>query len=295
MTEIGVIILTKNEELHIRRCLDSLSSAYKVFVVDSGSTDNTVAILENSNVRWVHRRWVSYSDQMNWAIKNFPYNVDWFLRLDADEYLTDTSALNKATKSADESISGLLVRRNLFFEGYCLKYGGINPMWHLRIWRKGYARCESRWMDEHMVLEEGDYDRCYLSINDDNKNGLDWWLTKHVGYALRESMDLVISHYANNKKENLKSDAKARRKLKTIYGKLPPFFRSILYFIYRYLILGGFRDGKIGLKFHILQGLWYRIVVDFFVVDILKHSNNLAEAADYVEKKYGKNLLFYHK
>ncbi|MDG1190203.1 MAG: glycosyltransferase family 2 protein [Flavobacteriales bacterium] len=295
MNEIGVIILTKNEELHIKRCVESLQNRFKIFVVDSGSTDNTKHFLNEMNIHWVEREWVSYSDQFNWAIANFPFQVEWLFRLDADEYVDDALKLQASVTEIGKSVSGLLIQRHLRFQGRVIRYGGVNPMLHLRLWRAGTARCESKWMDEHIVLNHGYIRQIGVNIVDDNRNGLDWWLSKHVGYALRESMDMVIIHFLGSQHEELKADAKVKRNFKTWYSKLPPYYRSFLYFAYRYFYRGGFRDGKIGLRFHLLQGLWYRLMVDSLVVEILSESTSLNDAERYVMDKFGKDLLYYQR
>ena len=90
MLDLSVIILTYNEELHIRRCLENVCPiAKKVFVVDSPSTDGTVAICnEFENVEVVvHKYPGNQAEQFNWALDNLKIETEWILRLDADEYL----------------------------------------------------------------------------------------------------------------------------------------------------------------------------------------------------------------
>ena len=88
--DITAIILTYNEEMHIRRCLENVCPiAKKVFVIDSPSTDNTVAICnEFDNVEVVvHKYPGNQAEQFNWALDNVKIDTEWILRLDADEYL----------------------------------------------------------------------------------------------------------------------------------------------------------------------------------------------------------------
>lgn len=91
MLDITVIILTYNEEIHIRRCLENISSfAKKIFVIDSFSIDRTVEIArEYGNVTVLQNNWVNYATQFNWALQQANIQTKWVLRLDADEYLTE--------------------------------------------------------------------------------------------------------------------------------------------------------------------------------------------------------------
>ena len=91
MLDISVIILTFNEEIHIKRCLDRISSDVKeVFIIDSYSTDRTLEIAKRyANVNILQNKWVNHAVQFNWALENAPISTKWVLRLDADEYLTE--------------------------------------------------------------------------------------------------------------------------------------------------------------------------------------------------------------
>lgn len=87
---LTTIILTYNEELHIRRCLENVCPfSKKVYVIDSPSTDRTAEICrEFPNVEVVaHQYPGNQADQFNWALDNCEIDTEWVLRIDADEYL----------------------------------------------------------------------------------------------------------------------------------------------------------------------------------------------------------------
>ena len=90
MLDLSVIILTYNEEIHIRRCIENIKSIAKdVFVVDSFSTDRTLDIAKSLGAKVYQNKWENnYAKQFNWALGNLPIQTKWILRLDADEYLT---------------------------------------------------------------------------------------------------------------------------------------------------------------------------------------------------------------
>ena len=99
MTDISIIILTKNEKLHIKRCLEKLAplEARQIFVVDCFSDDGTQEIVESfgsveraerGEIEVIEHEWPGlYAKQFNWALDNLPIKGTWVLRLDADEYL----------------------------------------------------------------------------------------------------------------------------------------------------------------------------------------------------------------
>ena len=91
---ISAIILTYNEEIHIRRCIENLLSvAEKIFVIDCFSTDATINICkEYKQVHVIQHEWPgNQAEQFNWALNNCPVKTEWILRLDADEYLMPES------------------------------------------------------------------------------------------------------------------------------------------------------------------------------------------------------------
>ena len=146
-------------------------------------------------------------------------------------------------------------------------------MWVTRVWRNGSARCEARWMDEHMVLNYGGIARLSGAIIDENLNSLTWWTQKHNGYASREAVDLLDVKYglglADGKSEGLNGQARIKRWLKNhVYSQLPLGVRPWLYFLYRSVFRLGFLDGSRGMLFHTLQGLWYRELVDAKVTEV---------------------------
>ena len=80
MLNISVIILTYNEELHIRRCIENvLSIAKDIFIVDSFSTDNTLGIAKKySNVHVLQNKWENnYAKQFNWGLEHAPIHTQW--------------------------------------------------------------------------------------------------------------------------------------------------------------------------------------------------------------------------
>lgn len=89
-TDLAVIILQKNEKLHIKRCWEKLAplAPRQIFVVDCFSTDGSDKIASEMGATVVYREWPgNHAQQFNWALDNLPIKTTWILRLDADEYL----------------------------------------------------------------------------------------------------------------------------------------------------------------------------------------------------------------
>lgn len=295
MLDLSVIILTLNEEIHIKRCIESIRNiAEDVFIVDCFSTDKTTEIAASLAAKVFQNKWESsYARQFNWALDNLPIKTKWVLRLDADEYLTPElqKEIDEKLPCLSKDINGVIIPLRRIFLNRIIKYGN-NKIKLLRLFKYKKAICEQRWMDEHIVLLEGSSVEFENDFVDHNLNNLSWWISKHNGYAIREAIDLldiefnlISKDYINTK---LVGQAKEKREKKLKYAKQPLFVRSFLYFIYRYIFKLGFLEGKEGFLWHFLQGWWYRTLVDAIIFEIkMKCGKDKEKIKDYIFKEYG--------
>ncbi len=277
MLDLTAIILTYNEEIHIRRCLDRICPLAKyVFVIDSFSTDKTVEIASAySNVTILQNKWVNYATQFNWALRNAPIKTEWVLRLDADEYLTDELKVELRERLPDlqPEYTGIVFPLRRVFLGKTIKRG-MNQVKLLRMFRHGMAESETRQMDEHIQLSKGQAIEFKHEFADDNLNDLSWWTRKHVSYAIREAVDLLDIELGltgaaeTDDNKHISAQALAKRMKKHKYARQPLFWRAFAYFCYRYFFKLGFTEGKEGFLWHFLQGWWYRTLVDAKIYEI---------------------------
>ena len=265
MSYLSVIILTKDEEKNLPSALASLRGLdAKCFIVDSGSQDRTVEIAKEAGCLIAVHEFVNYAQQLNWAIDNLPINTEWVMRLDADERLMPELAeeLKKTLCDPLLKANGIVIKRRNFFWGRWIRFGGYYPIWLLRIWRRGTARCENRHMDEHMVLDNGSLLYLKNDFIDENQKGLTFWTNKHNGYSSREAMDMLAPEAHIDRDRTAGQASRKRFWKERIYANSPKFLRAFLYWFFRYFLLLGFLDGLPGLVFHFLQGFWYRFLVD---------------------------------
>ena len=268
---LSVIILTLNEEANLPAALCSLRGLQaEICVVDSGSTDRTLAIARAAGCRVFEHAFESQAQQLNWTLATLPIGTQWVMRLDADERLTPELAQELADRlpALPDNVTGLLIKRRVYFWGQWIRHGGYYPTWLLRIWRHGRAHCEQRWMDEHMIVNGGRTLRLDHDLIDENHKGLTFWTDKHNRYADREVKDLLALRDRARSSGALDDQPGSRRWLKeNLYGRAPLFWRAFGYWFYRYVLRLGFLDGRPGLVFHFLQAFWYRFLVDAKLVE----------------------------
>jgi glycosyltransferase involved in cell wall biosynthesis len=266
--KISAVILTKNEELHIARCIESISGVVdEIIIIDSFSTDRTLSIIDGFDCKVIKRDWVNYSDQFSFGQSKTIF--DWVLRIDADEIidLILQDAIMGIKKWSDPEVNAYEFNRDMCFLNQKIRYGGVFPVKVIRLFNKNHGSIEQRWMDEHIKVR-GSVRNLPGSLVDDNLNNLTWWINKHNSYACREAYEYLASKHLKITSDSVASFFKSgqsgvKRYVKEhIYYQFPAGFRSYVYFLYRFYIRLGFLGSKAERNFHYYQALWYRGLVD---------------------------------
>lgn len=251
-TGVSVVVLAKNEEQNIQRCIESLGWADEVIVIDDGSYDQTVAIASRLGARVVDHAFESFAKQRNWALDHVSMQSDWVLMLDADEASTDAFAAEilGAIAAADNNVVAFQTCRKTMLDGVWLKYSDGFPVWIMRLVRLGRARFEDSGHGEVPVPAVdgtiGTIKSPFLHFP--FSRGMDDWWMRHVRYAGREAMRereretdaSMLSIFSFN-------SSSRRRGMRSLASKFPA--RGSLRFFYQYVLRGGFLDGPTGLRF----------------------------------------------
>ncbi len=271
MPDVAVVVLTYNEERHIARALASVRGfASELYVVDSLSSDRTVEIAEAAGARVLINRFVSQAQQFDWALRTAPIAAGWVLRLDADEIISPelSAEIQRRLPTLPRDVTGVSFNRRHVFLGRWIKHGGRYPLTLLRLWRRGAVRVEQRWMDEHMALLHGRAVTFEHDFIDHNLSDLTSFVAKHNQYATREAIEMLLDRYGLRPSGGPllqgETSAQATRKRwikQRLYNRLPLWLGPLSYFLYRYVVRFGWRDGPEGLIYHGLQGFWYRFLV----------------------------------
>jgi glycosyltransferase involved in cell wall biosynthesis len=289
-SDLAVLILTHNEQPHINRALASIAPiAREVFVIDSHSTDQTTEIAQAHGAQILHHKFINQANQFQWALDHAPITAPWVMRLDADEIIEPdlAAAITNQLPTLSPDIAGINLKRKHIFLGRWIRHGGRYPLTLLRIWRHGQGRIENRWMDEHMIVHGG---RCITlegGFADHNLNDLTFFTDKHNKYATREAIDRLNQKLhlfpADNAVATGASSTQARLKrlLKEhLYNRLPSGVGPLAYFLWRFIAQRGFLDGREGLIYHVLQGFWYRFLVEAKLRELQQAISHLHHPAE---------------
>lgn len=272
---LTIIILTKNEEIHIKRAVSyALKITSNVYVIDSDSTDATPNLALSLGAKLFNASFNSFSDKLNWCINELDIHTPWVLRLDADEYIQEKyfELLYSSILKANNDISGIYLRRQLWFMNQHIRYGGLYPNFSLRLWRHKSVLCENRILDEHMLLIRGESVKIHVDIIDNPLSSLSHWMYKHSNYAKLEASNLLFESLSHNKiqiENNLfgKTPERNRWLKNNLYNRMPLFFRALCYYLFRYFFLLGFLDGLPGFLYHFYHAFWYRLLIDSLIFE----------------------------
>ena len=268
---LAVVVLTFNEEQNLPACLGSVAGwARELFIVDSGSTDSTVAIARQFGAEVATHRFESHSKQWKWALTDLPIRAPWILALDADQSLTaelKAEISRKLIEWADGAEpAGAYVNRRQIFRGRWIRHGGYYPKYLLKLFRRDRVSLDESDLVDHHFAVSGSTVNLDGDLIEDNRNEaeISVWIRKHTGYAVLQARE-EQARLAGGKRPAgaVFGSPDARTQLrKQIWNRMPLYIRPFGYFFYRYFIRLGFLDGKEGFIFHFMQAFWYRLLVD---------------------------------
>ena len=274
---VSVIVPTLDEEPNLSRCLKSVSPwSDEIIIVDSGSTDATIRVAREFTDHVHHHNYENAPRQWKWILENVELSNEWVLALDADYAVTPELAadIRSALNSVDAQIDGFYVRHKQIFRGKFIRHGGIYPRYRLCLFRKSAVFVDDHDLVDNRFYTAGLTSRLESDVVEDNRKEVDLsvWMHKQIEYAQRAAQE-----EAARKSERGKVDATWKRGrnervlwLKTRWAGLPKYWRSVGYFLYRYILRLGFLDGKEGFLYHFSQALVFRVMLDARVEELDK-------------------------
>lgn len=264
---VSVIVPVRNEAHNLARCLASLQGVGEVYVIDSGSTDDTATIARSFGAKVVQFHYQGgWPKKRQWAMDTLPLSYDWILLIDADEVLTPE--LNREMQQAiqDSNVDGYHVALEMHFLGRQLRHSGAS-FWKLSLFRKGRGRYECRLEDqdasmadmevhEHVAVQ-GVTRRLKNPLVHHNVESLSRYIQKHNEYSNWEARVWVQGRTESGEIEPSLwgTQAQRRRWLRRHFLMVPG--SPILFFVYKYFFRLGLLDGVPGLIYCVFQGVQF--------------------------------------
>lgn len=258
---VSVIVMTKNEEANIAKCLRAVRSFDEVFVVDSGSRDRTCPIATELGATVVPFTWNGrYPKKKQWCLDELPFRHDWVLYVDADEEVQPELAREiAAVVAAPPRHAGYFVGYDYVFLGRILRHG--HRVYKLVLLNRHKARFPERddldvanmWEVEghYQPLVEGTTGVLRARMRHDDHDTLYHYFERHNRYSdwegtLRARRTLLDGH---------EPQPTGRRALKALFARLPA--KGLVAFLHSFVGRAGFLDGRAGFHYAVARGLYY--------------------------------------
>ncbi|MBB3206300.1 glycosyltransferase involved in cell wall biosynthesis [Rhodopirellula rubra] len=263
---VSVVVLAKNEEVNIERCLRALTRFDEVVVVDDNSTDQTVAISRRLGARVLDHRFVTFAGQRNWAMREGKLRHPWVLHLDADEVVDSTfcTELYSAVLNAESTIGAFCICRRTILEGTWLRRSEGFPVWIMRLVHREKAVFQDQGHGEVAVPDiEGQISQIVAPLTHYAfSKGLANWIARHNAYSDREAkleQELEQLRDPRSWTTIVRDKAARRTQMRQLSRKLP--FRGFLRTLYHYIVKRGFLDGRAGWQYSYLMGTYESWIV----------------------------------
>jgi glycosyltransferase involved in cell wall biosynthesis len=230
--KLSAVLITQDAASQIEACLASVAFADEILVVDSGSSDDTLAIAQRHGARVLHHDWPGYGAQKQFAVEQAAH--DWVLCVDADERITQTLQENIAKTIVSQRFPAYRMARANVFMGRVLRHGEGYPDWSLRLFDRRHARWSDDPVHESVIPAAPDA------------------VGTLAGDLMHESSETLASYLAKqNKYTSLQAERLFRDGKRAGWARiaLAPLVRFIKFYVVRL----GFLDGVPGLV-HIFIG-----------------------------------------
>ncbi|HKQ30005.1 MAG TPA: glycosyltransferase family 2 protein [Burkholderiales bacterium] len=177
---LSVVIITYNAERELSACLASAAFADEILVIDSGSTDGTVALAERHGARVLRQKWLGYGPQKQFGATQARHR--WILSLDADECVTEALRTSIQAALAAASHAAYYVARRNRFMGRWLKHGEGYPDWIVRLFDRTLAAWNDNPVHEKVVVQ-GTVGRLKGDLLHESERGIADYLDKQNRYT----------------------------------------------------------------------------------------------------------------
>ncbi|MBN1426214.1 glycosyltransferase family 2 protein [Candidatus Fermentibacteria bacterium] len=224
-TPLSVVLITRDEEANIARCLESVRWAHEVVVVDSGSTDHTVEICQSLSCRVIQTAWKGFGLTKRYAVEQASH--DWILSVDADEVVTPelTHAI-RFLLDGEPQAAAYRIRRRSCYLGTPIRFSGWQHDRPIRLFDRRRGTFNDRSLHESVVVD-GPVE------------------TVRSGDLLHYPYPTVSSHLA--KMERYSALGAQRLFTQGQSASIPEAVaRGTAKFIKMFFLRGGFLDGKVG-------------------------------------------------
>lgn len=273
---VSILILTKNEQQDLPGCLQSVAWSDNVYVYDSVSTDETVAIATRFGATVIQRPFDNWAAHQNWGLENIAFKYPWVFYIDADERMTPEliQAVQAAVAAPGANVAFCVQRRD-FFMGTWIKHVQTSPF-YMRLFQPEKMHYER--LVNPISIADGPVGQVagYLDHFPFSK-GMGHWIDRHNSYSRFEAQEIINNSKAGEsfgwvKAFTAKDFHQRRYHQKELFYRLP--FRPLVKFLFLYVAKRGFLDGRAGFTYAVLQAIY-----EYFIVLKVRELESVAQSS----------------
>lgn len=271
---ISIFILTLNEADNIEACLDSVAFADDIVVLDSYSSDETVALAQAKGARVFQRKFDDFGSQRNYALDEVDFKHDWVFHLDADERFNDELRVECERVIALDEKSAYFVPNRIIFLGKWIKRCTLYPYPQVRLIKRGEVRFAKSGHGQREDQAQRGVEHIHVAYDHYNfSKGVEDWIAKHNKYSSEEAR-LSAEIERRPLGECFAKDSMLRKRaMKSWFVRMPG--RPLLKFIYLYVLRFGFLDGRPGFYYCVLQA-FYEFMISLKMRELKRREKGLA-------------------
>jgi hypothetical protein len=260
---VSVVILTLNEQINILACLASCAWSDDVHLLDSGSTDQTVALARAAGATTWHNPFAGFGQQRNWAIDNIPLKHDWVFHLDADERFTEPLVREiSQTLDAAPPHAGYFCANQMILMNRWIKRSSGYPAYQVRLFHKHRLRFSDHGHGQREQTAGTLATLKHPYVHHNFSKGLSDWLVRHDRYSTKEAQ-LAIAQEQDPAQGLLGPlltgpAIQRRRALKRLVQRVP--CRGTLRFWHTLVLQRGLLDGGAGVQYARLMAIYETMI-----------------------------------
>ena len=256
----SILILTKDEEINMRDCMESVSWCDDVVVLDSLSEDATREMAQDMGARVYERPFDDFGSQRNYALDEIEFKHPWVFHLDADERFNEELRAECERVIEEDLHSAYFVPNKIIFLGKWIKHCTQYPYPQVRLLKIGEVRFMKAGHGQKEDTAERGVGHIHTPYDHYNfSKGIEDWLAKHNVYSSKE-VDSAEKMGSCSLSDLFSSDSMVKKRaMKSLFVRMP--FRPWFKFFYLYVVKLGFLDGYPGLIYCRLQMMYESMIM----------------------------------
>ena len=260
--KVAALILTKDEERNIARCIQSLEWCEEIVVLDSGSQDATCELARRAGARVIHRPFDTFAQQRNAGLELAGFESEWILHVDADEVFGAPIAAEIGALEPPSHVEAFEIPCRMILNGRWIRYSSSFPVYQTRLVRRTAASFHDDGHGQKIAVAPDRLGRLTAAYDHYNfSKGLTDWLQRHARYAFDDARAVDTGPASQRPTASVRTASGRRQAQKRVARRILPLWaRPVARFLHSYVMRGGWRDGLSGYQYSLMLACYEAMI-----------------------------------